>query len=72
MTVKNANTKIKDLEEFKGKIIHVFEVAQATTEEDYSSIRGRILSMINNEIIKLENLEVIEESYNSMDSEKRC
>jgi len=62
MTVKTVNLKIKDLEEFKEKVKHVFQVAQAnTTEEDYGFTAGRVLDMIDDEINRLENLETTEE-----------
>ena len=62
MTVKTVNLKIKDLEEFKEKVKHVFQVAQeTTTEEEYGFTCGRVLSMIDDEIIRLECLETTEE-----------
>lgn len=62
MTVKTINLKIKDLEEFKEKVKHVFQVAQSTTtKEDYGFTAGRVLNMIDDEINRLENLETTDE-----------
>ena len=54
--------ELKDLEDFKEQIRHVFVVAQAASEgEDYGFILSRTLSMIDDEIDRLKKLETTEE-----------
>lgn len=54
--------ELKDLEDFKEQIRHVFVVAQAASKgEDYGFTLSRTLSMIDDEIDRLKKLETTEE-----------
>ena len=62
MTVRYAIQKIEDLKEFKSEVKEVFERAQTTNEErDYGFLCGRVFSMIDKEIKRIEELETTEE-----------
>ena len=54
--------ELKDLEDFKAQIRHVFVVAQTASKgEDYGFTLSRTLSMIDDEIDRLKKLETTEE-----------